>query len=163
AGGPISLGNLLAGETLDLEFEFHLAGGSLAGDYNADGTVDAADYTVWRNNLGAPAGTLPNDTAGGPIGAGQYLAWKANFGASPSAPSKSPSPPRSAYWPWPRQPWGPHAGGCGQHRNDATQKGRSPRAAGLRPLLRGTPTGWRRLGCPSLFPPVPEVHVSPSA
>ena len=32
----------------------------LAGDYNEDGTVDAADYVVWRNNLNGT--TLPNET-----------------------------------------------------------------------------------------------------
>ena len=59
----------------------------LPGDYNSDGTVDLADYTVWRNNLGAPAGTLPNDTAEGTIDADQYLAWKRNFGATLPSPS----------------------------------------------------------------------------
>jgi T5SS/PEP-CTERM-associated repeat protein len=52
----------------------------LAGDYNEDGTVNAADYTVWRNNLGAPAGTLANDVDGGSIGQAQYDTWKTNFG-----------------------------------------------------------------------------------
>ncbi len=51
-----------------------------AGDYNNDGIANAADYTTWRNNLGAPAGTLPNDTDGGVIGQSQYNTWKANFG-----------------------------------------------------------------------------------
>jgi hypothetical protein len=37
----------------------------LPGDYNDDGTVDAADYVAWRKNVGAPAGTLPNDIDGG--------------------------------------------------------------------------------------------------
>ena len=55
---------------------------SLAGDFNNDGIVDAADYTVWRNNVGAPAGTLPNDPDGGVIGSAQYLTWKGNFGAT---------------------------------------------------------------------------------
>ena len=32
----------------------------LLGDYNNDGVVDAADYTVYRDNLGAPGDTLPN-------------------------------------------------------------------------------------------------------
>lgn len=54
------------------------------GDYNQNGTVDAADYTVWRNKAGAPAGTLPNDTAGGVIGTAQYNLWKANFGLAGS-------------------------------------------------------------------------------
>lgn len=53
---------------------------ALAGDYNDDGTVNAADYVVWRNNLGAPSGTLPNDVDGGVIGAAQYETWKSNFG-----------------------------------------------------------------------------------
>ncbi len=52
----------------------------LSGDYNNDGVADAADYTVWRNNLGAAAGTLPNDSDGGVIGQLQYDTWKANFG-----------------------------------------------------------------------------------
>jgi hypothetical protein len=54
----------------------------LAGDYNADGIVDAADYTVWRDKLGAAAGSLPNDVDGGVISQAQYITWKANFGAT---------------------------------------------------------------------------------
>jgi hypothetical protein len=54
----------------------------LAGDYNADGTVDAADYSVWRDNLGG-SGPLPNETASlGAIDQADYDAWKANFGAT---------------------------------------------------------------------------------
>ncbi len=37
---------------------------NLPGDYNNDGTVDAADYAVWRNNLGSP-NSLPNDDTPG--------------------------------------------------------------------------------------------------
>lgn len=54
----------------------------LQGDYNGDGIVNLADYTVWRNNLGAPAGTLQNDITGEPVGATQYNVWKTNFGAT---------------------------------------------------------------------------------
>jgi hypothetical protein len=39
----------------------------LPGDYNNDGSVDAADYVVWRKSDGTPAG---------------YDKWRANFGAS---------------------------------------------------------------------------------
>ena len=53
---------------------------ALPGDYNADGVVNTSDYTVWRDNLGAPAGTLVNDTVGGAIGLAQYNLWKSNFG-----------------------------------------------------------------------------------
>jgi hypothetical protein len=51
------------------------------GDFNDDGIVDAADYTVWRNNLGAPAGTLLNDPNDSVIGAAQYATWRDNYGA----------------------------------------------------------------------------------
>jgi hypothetical protein len=54
----------------------------LAGDYNDDGTVDAIDYTVWRDLLGT-AGSLQNETASlGVIDGADYDAWKANFGAT---------------------------------------------------------------------------------
>ena len=52
--------NLAAGQWLSS----FVSNPSLIGDYNEDGTVDAADYTVWRDNIGTPAGTLPNDPDG---------------------------------------------------------------------------------------------------
>lgn len=52
----------------------------LIGDYNDNGTVDAADYALWRDNAGAPPGTLPNDVDGGLIGKAQYDTWKTHFG-----------------------------------------------------------------------------------
>ena len=54
---------------------------SLPGDYNGDGSVDAADYVVWRKNDGTN-NTLPNDLIGGTIGPAQYNQWRANFGQS---------------------------------------------------------------------------------
>ncbi len=53
----------------------------LAGDYNDDGIVDAADYTVWRDNLGTSE-VLPNDLIGGTITEAQYDQWRAHFGQS---------------------------------------------------------------------------------
>jgi hypothetical protein len=50
-----------------------------AGDYNDNGIVDLADYTVWRDNLGAPAGRLFNDVDGGVIDGDQYRTWRANI------------------------------------------------------------------------------------
>jgi len=61
----------------------------LIGDYNDDGAVDAADYTLWRHNLGAPAGTLPNDIHNTPIGALQYDTWRAHFGNTFPKPGAS--------------------------------------------------------------------------
>ena len=63
------------------EFQLFEAAAGLDGDYNSDGIVDAADYTVWRDNLGAPEGTLQNDGGiVGPIGTDHYNLWRSNFG-----------------------------------------------------------------------------------
>ena len=54
----------------------------LAGDYNQNGVVDAADYTVWRDNLGANV-ALPNedpDQTPGWVTAEDYDVWKTHFG-----------------------------------------------------------------------------------
>ena len=51
----------------------------LIGDYNNNHVVDAADYTVWRNNLGT-TNVLSNDPVGGTIGPDQYDNWKSHFG-----------------------------------------------------------------------------------
>jgi len=54
----------------------------LPGDFNADGVVDASDYTVWRLNLGSSNDSLLNgrgDAISG-VGRGDYLLWKENFG-----------------------------------------------------------------------------------
>ena len=52
----------------------------LAGDYNSNGIVDAADYVVWRRNVGAA--TIANrDTLNtGPIGAADFDTWSAHLG-----------------------------------------------------------------------------------
>jgi hypothetical protein len=66
--------------------------GAPTGDYNSDGVVDAADYTLWRDHQGAPSGTLPNDTTGEPIGPAQYALWRANYGAIPTGPTPEATP-----------------------------------------------------------------------
>ncbi|MEM8864734.1 MAG: PQQ-dependent sugar dehydrogenase [Planctomycetota bacterium] len=64
--------------------------GATPGDFNGDGVVNLIDYTVWRDNLGAPSGTLLNDPEGGPVGIAQYNIWKANYtGAQAGAISDS--------------------------------------------------------------------------
>lgn len=53
---------------------------TLPGDYNEDGTVDAADYTVWRDHLGSGT-SLPNDDTAG-VDADDYTRWRTHFGES---------------------------------------------------------------------------------
>ena len=53
---------------------------SLFGDYNDDDKVDAADFTVWRDNLGASI-TLTNESVTpGMVTQEDYVVWKTNFG-----------------------------------------------------------------------------------
>jgi hypothetical protein len=60
----------------------------LPGDYNGDGSVDAADFVVWRKSFGQtgvrpPAdGSGPNDTPDGIVDSQDYTLWRANFGHS---------------------------------------------------------------------------------
>jgi hypothetical protein len=55
--------------------------GGLNGDYNDDGVIDAADYTVWRDAFES-SGTLLNDPTGGIATEEDYEYWRANFGAT---------------------------------------------------------------------------------
>lgn len=56
----------------------------LTGDYNLDGDVDAADYTIWRDHPGGPIspGTAADGDGDGIIGPLDYLVWKTHFGGS---------------------------------------------------------------------------------
>ena len=68
------------------------------GDYNNDGTVDAADYVVWRKNEGT-TNALPNDPHGGTIGPLQFDTWRAHFGqtaGSGALPNTTVPEPASA-------------------------------------------------------------------
>jgi hypothetical protein len=53
------------------------------GDYNGNGTVDAADYTLWRNNLGLTGGASVSQGDGdgdGDVTLADYGYWKTRFG-----------------------------------------------------------------------------------
>lgn len=54
------------------------------GDYNDDGLVDAADYTLWRDNLGAPEESALRGNGDGLNGVdeGDYALWKSSFAAT---------------------------------------------------------------------------------
>ena len=66
---------------------------TIPGDYNEDGVVNAADYTVWRDNEGLSV-TLPNENPAastpGLVDAEDYTFWVNNFGEPlPPPPSSS--------------------------------------------------------------------------
>jgi hypothetical protein len=54
------------------------------GDFNADGTVDAADYSVWRDAVGAADDSSLHHRGDGLPGVdgGDYAIWKLHFGES---------------------------------------------------------------------------------
>ena len=70
---------------------------TLAGDYNANGVVDAADYTVWRDELGqsglglAADGTGADGIPDGVVDPLDYQFWKDRFGDTLGSASLSKS------------------------------------------------------------------------
>jgi len=56
------------------------------GDYNGNGEVDAADYTVWRDALEAGATSLLNEGDSlGTVDEDDFLFWRAHFGETAGA------------------------------------------------------------------------------
>ena len=98
------------GVSSDVSWRYHIAGAGnnfvngkvefvnvdapvgLVGDFNNDGTVDAADYTVWRDNLGQSDSVLNGNGDGdGTVDADDYTLWSGNYGASSSSSSSAAS------------------------------------------------------------------------
>ncbi|MCA9186837.1 MAG: PEP-CTERM sorting domain-containing protein [Pirellulaceae bacterium] len=114
-GDALPLGKLfVVGGAQDLSFEYAPVGQasgaigvveyvalsvSLAGDYNNNGVVDAADYTVWKDTFGINVD--PNSGADGNgnglIDAADYTVWKDNFGNAGQVASTQ-SVPEPSTW-----------------------------------------------------------------
>jgi hypothetical protein len=63
-----------------VNFDSDVVGGAVDGDFNENGIADAADYVLWRKNVGSNT-ALPNDGGlGTPIGNNHYDLWRAAFG-----------------------------------------------------------------------------------
>jgi hypothetical protein len=67
-----------SGSMQDLQFTFRVRPN--AGDYNGNGHVDAADYTVWRNTLGSTSALAADGDGSGTVDEADYALWKTNFG-----------------------------------------------------------------------------------
>jgi hypothetical protein len=53
----------------------------LSGDYNGNNSIDAADYTAWRDKMGTST-ALMNDPTPASVSAADYDYWKSHFGQS---------------------------------------------------------------------------------
>lgn len=73
----------------------NLSFGVATGDYNADGVVNAADYTRWRDTFGQSVTALTGADGDGDglIDEGDYAVWQTNYGASsPGTAVATPEP-----------------------------------------------------------------------
>ena len=95
-GATLAIGNIgsftSAADQSGLSLQFILSQSlvptAVAGDYNSDGTVDAADYVVWRTHNGQTF-ALPNEdpaSTPGTVTIEDYNYWKAHFGAVGTGP-----------------------------------------------------------------------------
>lgn len=65
-----------------------------AGDYTGDGAIDAADYTAWRDQLGAVGPTLAADgNRNRVVDATDFQLWRANYGAAVAPPASGRATP----------------------------------------------------------------------
>jgi hypothetical protein len=101
----LEVGVLYDASSVTLEIRIDPLSSDLPGDYNGDGEVNSADYTVWRNSLGQTGSSLAADgsgpTPGIPDGVVDHLDydfWKAHYGetvvvgaGSFQAPSPEPA------------------------------------------------------------------------
>jgi T5SS/PEP-CTERM-associated repeat protein len=83
---------------------------ALPGDYNHNGIVDAADYTVWRDSLGHTGSGLAADgNLNNKIDAGDYDVWKTHFGthagSGTGAAAEVPEPATSMLLMWAAVGW----------------------------------------------------------
>ena len=99
--GDFATLNLPAGLTWnasDGTLSFSGGGVGLPGDFNGDGTVDAADYVVWSDNRGAGDESALGGNGDGIGGVGQsdYLLWKNSFGNTSGSGSSAAIPEPAA-------------------------------------------------------------------
>ena len=84
-----------ANNMVSIPISFEVVADGIDGDFNNDGVVDAADYTVWRDNLGNPDESLISNNGNGVNGVdpGDYGFWYINYGNTASSSASSAAIP----------------------------------------------------------------------
>jgi Type I phosphodiesterase / nucleotide pyrophosphatase len=72
----------IPGSLINVNQDLHVA---LPGDYNHDGHVDAADYTIWQDTKGSTTDLRADGNRDGVVDQADYDLWKANFNATAAA------------------------------------------------------------------------------
>ena len=85
-GGSAAASFTMSVDTMNDWTMLTTAGAGLPGNYNGNGTVDAANYTIFRDNLGGDSAVLGGNGSGAAtVVQADYDLWKQNFGASGSS------------------------------------------------------------------------------
>jgi hypothetical protein len=95
-GGPDAGAFTMSIDTTNDWITLMTAGAGLPGDYNGNGTVDAADYTIFRDNLGGNSSALGGNGSGAAtVVQADYDLWKQNFAPSGAGSSAAVPEPCS--------------------------------------------------------------------
>lgn len=64
---------------------------TIAGDYDQNGTVEQADYDLWRSTFGSSSDLRADGNGDGVVGTPDYVVWRNNLGNSAGAASSASS------------------------------------------------------------------------
>ena len=90
-----ALGAITNSVAITTQINTNLSFGVATGDYDGNGTVDSADYTLWRDTFGQSVASLTgaDGSGNGLIDIDDYNVWKNNYGSSGPAVSAATSIP----------------------------------------------------------------------
>lgn len=71
----------------DVTFYFNFTEPESTGDFNQDGVVDAADYTLWRSTEGSTTNLVADANGDGMVDLLDYNVWRSNYGLQPGTAS----------------------------------------------------------------------------
>ncbi len=88
--GVVDNGN--SGGNPIVSFELSRSECGLSGDYDCSGTVDNADYDLWRNTFGSSTSLSADGNANGIVDAADYVVWRDHSGAGVGSTTNASNP-----------------------------------------------------------------------